>query len=72
MAILRQRGTISPRLASMSGSFSFKTIFATISLWSDRIRQRRDLAELDDFMLRDLGLSRRDVRWESSKPFWWP
>ncbi|MDE0944681.1 MAG: DUF1127 domain-containing protein [Alphaproteobacteria bacterium] len=55
----------------MSGSFSFKTIFATISLWSDRIRQRRDLAELDDFMLRDLGLSRRDVRWESSKPFWW-
>ena len=39
-------------------------------LWAERARQRRQLTELDDYMLRDLGLSRADVASESSKPFW--
>ncbi len=36
----------------------------------DRYLQRRALAELDDRMLRDVGLSRADVEREISKPFW--
>ena len=33
-------------------------------------RQRRQLARLDDYMLRDIGLSRADVEPEIKKPFW--
>jgi len=35
-----------------------------------RSRQRRALAELDDRLLRDIGLTRYDVALEASKPFW--
>jgi uncharacterized protein YjiS (DUF1127 family) len=38
--------------------------------WFDRARQRRQLCELSDQMLRDIGLTRADVWAESSKPFW--
>jgi uncharacterized protein YjiS (DUF1127 family) len=36
----------------------------------DRPRQRRTLADLDDRMLRDLGITRSDVLRECAKPFW--
>ena len=39
-------------------------------LWAERSRQRRQLAELDDYMLRDLGLTRTDVANEIRKAFW--
>jgi uncharacterized protein YjiS (DUF1127 family) len=39
---------------------------------NDRHFRRVDLAELDDFMLRDIGLDRRDVERECAKPFWRP
>ena len=35
-----------------------------------RGRQRRALAELDDRLLRDIGLTAYDVTYEASKPFW--
>lgn len=34
------------------------------------IRQRRDLAQYDDYMLKDIGLSRADVEQEIRKAFW--
>ena len=39
-------------------------------LWHGRARQRRQLQNLSDRMLRDIGLTRGDVMAESSKPFW--
>ena len=39
-------------------------------IWSDRMRQRRHLAELDDRLLQDIGISRADVEGEISRPFW--
>jgi uncharacterized protein YjiS (DUF1127 family) len=39
-------------------------------LWHERTRQRRHLQSLSDHMLRDIGLSRADVRAEADKPFW--
>ena len=36
----------------------------------DRHRQRVDLDALDDAALKDIGLSREDVRRECAKPFW--
>lgn len=38
--------------------------------WRERARQRKTLAQLDDRLLRDIGLSRYDAQWESKKPFW--
>jgi uncharacterized protein YjiS (DUF1127 family) len=40
--------------------------------WFDRARQRRQLCELSDQMLRDIGLTRADAWAESAKPFWRP
>jgi uncharacterized protein YjiS (DUF1127 family) len=42
----------------------------TVLDWQDRARQRRRLGEMDDHLLRDIGLSRADLEYESSKPFW--
>ncbi len=44
--------------------------YATFSLWNDRQMQRNHLRELDDRLLRDMGLSRHDARQEALKPFW--
>jgi uncharacterized protein YjiS (DUF1127 family) len=40
--------------------------------WPERSRQRRHLAAMDDYMLRDIGLTRADVRTETEKWFWQP
>ena len=42
----------------------------TVMTWLDRARQRRHLAELDDRMLRDIGLNRGEVETEISRRFW--
>lgn len=44
--------------------------FRTLSLWTLRWQDRRHLRELDERMLRDVGLSREDVEREAGKPFW--
>ena len=38
--------------------------------WLERVHQRRQLAQLSDHMLKDIGLSRADVEVEVAKPFW--
>ena len=45
-------------------------LLCTLWVWSERRRQRRQLADLDNRLLDDIGLdhARRDV--EISKPFW--
>jgi uncharacterized protein YjiS (DUF1127 family) len=44
--------------------------FGTLLLWQHRANERHALAHLDDRILRDLGLNRAEVAWESRKPFW--
>ena len=39
-------------------------------VWQDRERQRHQLRRLDDRLLKDMGLSRADVKHEAVKPFW--
>ena len=43
---------------------------ATLREWRRRSRERAELAELDDRMLKDIGLSRADAEFLSNKPFW--
>lgn len=45
-------------------------VFDLLCEWQDRQRQRRDLAQLSDEVLHDIGLTRADVEREVSKPFW--
>jgi uncharacterized protein YjiS (DUF1127 family) len=40
--------------------------------WMERSRQRRALAQLDDHLLRDIGLTRDEARSECANPFWKP
>jgi uncharacterized protein YjiS (DUF1127 family) len=38
--------------------------------WAERRRQLRALSELDEHLLRDVGLSREDVRRACTQAFW--
>jgi uncharacterized protein YjiS (DUF1127 family) len=45
----------------------------TLFFWIERSRQRRqlgELAELNDHLLKDIGLSRDEALREAAKPFW--
>jgi uncharacterized protein YjiS (DUF1127 family) len=44
--------------------------FGTLLLWQRRADERHALAHLDYRILRDLGLNRAEIAWESRKPFW--
>ena len=44
--------------------------FGTVWTWMERSRQRRALADLDDRLLEDVGISRSQVSREIAKPFW--
>ena len=48
----------------------FACAFEQPLAWLERARQRRQLRQLGDHMLKDIGLSRADVDAEASKPFW--
>jgi uncharacterized protein YjiS (DUF1127 family) len=55
--------------ASTSLVQRLRTTFAEAAA---RRRDRRLLAQLDDDLLRDIGLSPDDARSEAAKPFWRP
>jgi uncharacterized protein YjiS (DUF1127 family) len=60
-----RRSTVPERPAGMiSGAIE------TLLHWHTLKRERRDLASLDDRMLHDIGLTRADVEFEFTKPFW--
>ncbi|TAD89102.1 MAG: DUF1127 domain-containing protein [Alphaproteobacteria bacterium] len=50
--------------------FQVPDVLAIVGALYDRWMQRTNLADLDDRMLRDMGISRADVERELSKPFW--
>jgi uncharacterized protein YjiS (DUF1127 family) len=41
-----------------------------VASWIGRAYQRKALAELDDRMLQDIGITRYDAARECAKPFW--
>jgi len=47
-----------------------KQVSETLHIWSDRVRQRRELAQWTDRDLHDVGLSWSDIALEVKKPFW--
>lgn len=49
---------------------SFKRLWLRLENWLDKRHQRRMLSQLDDHMLKDIGISRADAVRESRKAFW--
>ncbi|MFP2769503.1 DUF1127 domain-containing protein [Oceanisphaera sp. KMM 10153] len=45
-------------------------LLATLELWLQRTRTRRQLSELPAYLLKDIGLNESDRYQEISKPFW--
>lgn len=43
---------------------------ARLRLWYRRARQRRQLLQLDERLLRDIGVTVDEARHEAAKPFW--
>lgn len=41
-----------------------------ITIWIRRKQHREHLLRLPDYLLRDIGLTRKEVMQESTKPFW--
>ena len=76
--IIRQRRSMTPlprlpeswtRFAGTCGDV-FGWLLETLLIWQERAAQRRVLQQLDDHMLKDIGLSRADASHEADKPFW--
>ena len=47
-----------------------KSLLKTLGMWIDRAHQRKQLAKLDDRMLKDIGITRIEANREIAKPFW--
>ena len=45
-------------------------LFDRLAEWQQRARQRRELGQMTDREIKDIGLSRADAEREASKPFW--
>ena len=64
------RAATSADASTPIGQSAWRTWSAGCRTALERRRQRLALAELDDHLLRDIGLSREQARRESAQPFW--
>ncbi len=63
---------VAPREVSLwsAARRAFLWILETLLAWHDRARERRSLMELSDQVLRDIGLSRTQLRAQAARPSW--
>jgi uncharacterized protein YjiS (DUF1127 family) len=47
-----------------------RRVIATFRSWHRNVRARRELLQLNDHELRDIGLTRVEALYEASRPFW--
>jgi len=59
-----------PRVGSRRARYAPPSVLWILREWRRRARDRSQLAQLDDRMLRDIGLTRADAEFLSNKPFW--
>jgi len=45
-------------------------VFGTLYTWQSRASERGQLKGMDDYMLKDIGVTRADAAREINKPFW--
>lgn len=69
--VARGGGGLPARDAAVSlAEVIVRSIYAAVRTWQQRYELRRHLAELDDHLLRDIGLTRAQAAAEAAKPFW--
>lgn len=61
---------VSVDVAARQPRSAVRWLFSGLASWHRRHRQRLDLAELDDHLLADIGVTPLEARHESAKPFW--
>ncbi|MES9938119.1 MAG: DUF1127 domain-containing protein [Sedimenticola sp.] len=49
---------------------SFRNFMQEMRLWLMRYRQRKELLQLEEHILKDIGISRCEALNEARKPFW--
>jgi uncharacterized protein YjiS (DUF1127 family) len=58
------------RLEAKEERFSKMRVVKQYRLFTARARQRRQLSQMPDYLLKDIGISRADAMQEADKPFW--
>jgi uncharacterized protein YjiS (DUF1127 family) len=58
------------KLQDFSLLHTLAVITGLMQKWIDVQHQRKQLAQLDDHLLQDIGVNKEYVRKELSKPFW--
>ena len=48
----------------------FGRVFSQLVIWQSRESERMHLSELPDYLLKDMGITPEQARYEASKPFW--
>ena len=48
----------------------FGRAWRTLTTWQNRAMMRQHLLGMNEYMLKDIGLSRSDAQREANKPFW--
>ncbi len=56
--------------SARSGTALLRVLLTRFGDWYVCARSRRHLAELDGYMLKDIGVSEADRRRECARPFW--
>ena len=60
-------------IATSFGHFIFalpQRLTRLLVIWQKRTTERHHLRMMDDYRLKDAGMTRSDVRQETDKPFW--
>lgn len=60
-------GLPAPRLGL---GYLTRQVIRVVDRWIERSRQRRALADLNDHLLKDIGITRSEAACEIQKPFW--
>jgi len=63
--VLLRRDRISPTLLER-----FSGVLTKFNQYRENARQRRQLAQLPDYLLKDIGVTRAEAMKEAEKPFW--
>lgn len=56
-------------IAEVTGGLAL-IAFGTLYTWQSRASERAQLKAMDDYMLKDIGITRADAARETTKPFW--
>ncbi len=68
--VIDDRGPAASGRRSYARRPTFQARLQVILNWLERNRQRRRLADLEPWLLEDIGVSRVQAAAEAAKPFW--